>query len=86
MAPRYVGNDAKFSREVVEPSDRSRKVEGHRVEPEVLADQLGPDQEHERHREKKLDFKKLVEGEGPECGAISARSGSELVGKALEKE
>src|SRR5208283_5083191 len=84
--PEIGGDDAEFSREVVEPSYRSREVEGHCVEPEVLADQLGPDQEHERHREKELDIKKLVEGEGPERGSISSRASPELVGKALEKE
>ena len=73
--------------EIVDPPHRPGEVERHRVEPQVLADQLGPDQQHQEHRRRRARRRgtgrtPCVQNVGPE----PSRPGAELLGQALEEE
>ena len=85
-ADRIDRDHAQLAQEVFEPPHGPRKIQRDGVEPQVLADQVGTDQEHEDHREEELDVEELAECQGPERRAITSGAGLELLGEVLEEE
>ena len=68
-----------LAQEVVDPPQRSRKIERQRIKPQILADQIRPHQQNKDHRRTAVRYaQKIVVAERPDLDAIRPRVGKNL--------
>ena len=71
-------DDAELAEEVVDPPQRPREVQRQRVEPQVPADEVRPDDEHEEQRADELGLEEVRVRDRPDGRAVVLRLGDHL--------